>query len=488
MPGGFGTALSGIGDVFNSLPPTNAAKFAAPPAPWMASESSTIQPSIPFTGVKTSFFQPTTGGNFGGGGFFDGTSQGNNFGGGGFFAGANSRGGGSGFFNVPGSRAIGTYSDVTTTQDPQNMSANNAVGGSSFGGSSSSLGGDWSGVDQWTPQIEASAKKYGVDPNMIKALMKLESNGDPNAGGAPGVVGVMQVYTNVWGNGPWETDTAANIDKGTEILKSYLDGAGGDYYEALRGYHGYGSDGYTTDTQYADIVMKNYNQLNQGGGTASPVQTGTSSAIGNQVVQKALEYVGTPYVWGGIPGAGQDPRQTGWDCSGMTYWLDQTYGSGQLPMGSHYQMQYAQQTGKLFNDTSQLQPGDLVFWDTGNYEGGGHELNNAGHVGIYIGDGKMLHAANPSVGTIVSDFNEYLGMYTFLGAMHSDYSGGGSGVPGQQQANTGQPQQQVGGTSWMPTSWVAGTSNIGGGPTGGGGGWSNVSPSFTSYGQKTGWL
>lgn len=315
-------------------------------------------------------------------------------------------------------------------------------------GNVASLGGDWAGVDQWNNEIQAAANAYGLDPNLIKAVMKLESNGDPGAGGAPGVVGLMQVYTNVWGNGAWNYDNAANIMKGAEILKYYMDANGGDPYEAMRGYHGYGSDGYTTDTQYADLVMQNYQQLQNAAGqvpTTSYQQYASMNAnnpVGNAIVQEAMQYVGVPYVWGGIPGASQNPWDTGWDCSGMTYWLDQKYGGGQLPMGSHFQYQYAQQTGQLFSNTGQLQPGDLLFWDTGNYAGAGADLNNAGHVGIYIGNGQMLHAANPSAGTIVSSLNDYMNMYGFLGAMHSGYSGGTAGgytggTTGSTAANNG---------------------------------------------------
>src|SRR4029450_1338513 len=74
---------------------------------------------------------------------------------------------------------------------------------------------------------------------------------------------------------------------------------------------------------------------------------------------------------------------------------------------------------------SQLRPGDVVFFDTGNRAGGGAYLNGASHVGMYIGNGKMVHAANPSGGTIISDFASYQGMYTYLGAARMPWSGGG---------------------------------------------------------------
>jgi hypothetical protein len=116
----------------------------------------------------------------------------------------------------------------------------------------------------------------------------------------------------------------------------------------------------------------------------------------------------------------------------MTYWLDQNYGTGQLPAGSHYQYQDAVNKGKLFTNSGQLQPGDLVFIDTGWMGGGGSELNRAGHVAIYLGNGKIIQAANPDQGTIVSDISGYMnGTYgTFLGGEHMSWSGGIAGVGG----------------------------------------------------------
>jgi len=124
------------------------------------------------------------------------------------------------------------------------------------------------------------------------------------------------------------------------------------------------------------------------------------------------------------------------NCSGFTYWLDQNYGTGTLPRGSHYQYQNAVNTGQLFTDLSQLQPGDLVYIDTGWYGGAGGDMNAAGHVGMYIGNGKMIHAANPEQGTIISDLAAYGGI---LGAMHQTGSGGGyaPGINGAMAASTG---------------------------------------------------
>ncbi|PZF79332.1 C40 family peptidase [Jiangella anatolica] len=94
------------------------------------------------------------------------------------------------------------------------------------------------------------------------------------------------------------------------------------------------------------------------------------------VVQFALAQVGDPYVWGGD---GPD----GWDCSGLTSaaWAE---AGVSLPRSSGSQIGVGTRVSK-----SQLEPGDLVFY-----------YSPISHVGIYIGDGQIVHATHP--GDVVS--------------------------------------------------------------------------------------
>ena len=101
----------------------------------------------------------------------------------------------------------------------------------------------------------------------------------------------------------------------------------------------------------------------------------TDGSIGAQAVAIAMQYLGTPYVWGGAaPG--------GFDCSGLT-----SYAYGQLGIGlSHF-------TGSQWNEgvhvpSDQMLPGDLVFFHS--------DLH---HMGMYIGGGQMIHA--PQTGDVV---------------------------------------------------------------------------------------
>ena len=123
----------------------------------------------------------------------------------------------------------------------------------------------------------------------------------------------------------------------------------------------------------------------------SAPQTAASGSLG-AVVSAAYSGVGTPYVWGGTgPG--------GWDCSGFTAWAYAQAGIT-IPSSTSALLGSGQ-----FVRTSAPKPGDLVF------------QNGGSHVGIYVGNGQMIGAQNPSVGTILHDVtrNPLMGYYTYVG-------------------------------------------------------------------------
>ena len=103
------------------------------------------------------------------------------------------------------------------------------------------------------------------------------------------------------------------------------------------------------------------------------------------LVNYALQFVGGPYRAGG-----NDPR-TGVDCSGFVRYVMQ-HGAG-ISMNRSSGSQATQ--GHAVN-SSQMQPGDLLFYS------GGSGIN---HVAMYIGDGKIVHASTYATGIKISKWN-----------------------------------------------------------------------------------
>lgn len=116
----------------------------------------------------------------------------------------------------------------------------------------------------------------------------------------------------------------------------------------------------------------------QGGNEPSPT--------GNGIVDYAMQYLGYPYVW-----ATHGPSS--FDCSGFTYWVILNTLGIDISPGTSAQINHGTPISR-----SSLQPGDLVFFQN-TYTWG------LSHVGIYIGNGKFIHAENESTGVVISDLS-----------------------------------------------------------------------------------
>jgi cell wall-associated NlpC family hydrolase len=137
--------------------------------------------------------------------------------------------------------------------------------------------------------------------------------------------------------------------------------------------------------------------------------SGTVSVLGDspqakKVILAAEAEVGKPYVWGGGTPTGPsgsatappaDVGQPGFDCSGLVLYAFAQVGIA-LPHYSGIGGQYSAvlNAGQFTANPSQLQPGDLVF-----FAGSDGTMANPGHVGIYVGSGKMIDA--PYTGALV---------------------------------------------------------------------------------------
>ena len=118
------------------------------------------------------------------------------------------------------------------------------------------------------------------------------------------------------------------------------------------------------------------------------VEDTLASAAGSELVKYALQFVGNPYRYGGTS------LTNGADCSGFVQSVFAHFDYN-LSRTSRDQAKTAGYTDVAVKE-SELQPGDLIFY-----------ANSSGtvyHVAIYIGDGKVVHAANERKGITISEY------------------------------------------------------------------------------------
>ena len=124
-------------------------------------------------------------------------------------------------------------------------------------------------------------------------------------------------------------------------------------------------------------VLKKYVYIN----TDAPTLEGTTYDKGQTVAQFAQRFVGNSYVWGGTD------LNRGADCSGFTQSVYANFGIS-LPRTS-----YEQQNAGTEVSYADAQPGDLICY--------------GGHVAIYMGNGRIVHASNSVDGIKISDNAAY---------------------------------------------------------------------------------
>lgn len=125
----------------------------------------------------------------------------------------------------------------------------------------------------------------------------------------------------------------------------------------------------------------------------------SSSSEGEEIAAYAQKYVGTRYVSGGTT------LGKGVDCSGFTYAVYRDFGY-KLNRVSSDQYNNGTRVSK-----SELQPGDLVFFDTSGSNNG-----RISHVGLYVGNGQFAHASTSRARVIISSLSESYYVNSYVGA------------------------------------------------------------------------
>ena len=90
----------------------------------------------------------------------------------------------------------------------------------------------------WEPDLLELSGKYGVDPDLARAVMRMESGGNPNAVSSAGAIGLMQLMPGTAkGLGVNPKDPKRNLEGGIKYLAQLADKYDGDYVKTLAAYN-----------------------------------------------------------------------------------------------------------------------------------------------------------------------------------------------------------------------------------------------------------
>lgn len=205
--------------------------------------------------------------------------------------------------------------------------------------------------------------------------------------------GYVKEAVNVRDKDSMDSNVVSVLEKGTKVSgikgKYWLKLSEGKYISVNYIQDNKVESNQTIDTEVKDSYKKESN---------SKVVRSNEGGSGSAVAQAAYNYLGEKYVWGSAqPGVG-------FDCSGLTSYL-----YNKVCGISLYRNSAAQSNNGYPVNKSNLKQGDLLFFST---NGSG----SISHVGIYVGNGKMIHASTPSTGVIISDIDSNYYSNTFVTA------------------------------------------------------------------------
>lgn len=249
--------------------------------------------------------------------------------------------------------------------------------------------------------IYNAQQKSGMSALAILGIGALESG--------YGTSSIAKQKNNIWGWNATNVNPGGNATAFSQMsqgasefadayMKTYYNGYGAKSIQSAgtgdnpsgKGYAYY--DNGTINTKWAKDVGSIMRDFYRTAKSVVPTQTAPAASTGSSIVDSAKSYMGTPYIWGGS-------TKSGMDCSGFVYNalknagynVDRTTADGYRSRGTIVKK-------------SDLQPGDLVFYGKDNY---------ASHIGIYIGNGQIIHssggrantASNPGKGVTTSSLD-----------------------------------------------------------------------------------
>lgn len=202
----------------------------------------------------------------------------------------------------------------------------------------------------------------------------------------------------------------------SEVIDSLTQNTQVSITEQLEGWYqikigdqiGYVSSSYISDTRVQETTSRS--STSKRGETVqtqttaeTPIESTTqttstgSNPTGEAVVAYAKQYLGYKYVAGG------SSPSTGFDCSGFTQYVYKHFGI------TLNRVSRDQSKNGVAVEKANLQPGDILLFK-------GSSGSAIGHVGIYIGDGKFIHAENPSTDVCITSMSSNYYTTRYVGA------------------------------------------------------------------------
>ncbi|WP_238162572.1 C40 family peptidase [Cohnella sp. AR92] len=155
---------------------------------------------------------------------------------------------------------------------------------------------------------------------------------------------------------------------------------------------------------------------NDSAGSGTTESEETSASTVEKIISAGMAYLGTPYEFG----SSRSNDRT-FDCSDLMRWIFREAANVTLPSDSRSQGEYVKAKGEVKTDWHDLKRGDLMFFMSykgtkeSDYSGIDKSSQRITHVGIYLGDGKMLNTySNKSGGVTVSKIEGTHFEYRFL--------------------------------------------------------------------------
>ncbi len=203
------------------------------------------------------------------------------------------------------------------------------------------------------------------------------------------------VNTNLHEKGSSSSEVVAVMKKDMTRTVLRVSSSGNWYKVKVNGVTGYVGKKYVKIEGEGSSSDKSETNKNNGDIDADGSDSSTTQSFGKKAVSLAKTKLGCAYVYGAT-------GPNSFDCSGLTQWVYSKCGVS-IPRTSS-----SQYSSSIKVSRDNLKKGNLVFFNTGG--------NGVSHVGLYIGNGKFIHAANSRTGVITSSLSEKYYASRYVGA------------------------------------------------------------------------